>query len=84
MPAVDDDIRADFIVEAGDLVDRLGGQLVELESDPGNADLLNAIFRAFHTIKGGAGFLQIAPLVEIDRMNAMKVVNTSGLAAMPL
>jgi two-component system chemotaxis sensor kinase CheA len=65
MPAVDDDIRADFLVEAGDLIEKLGGQLVELESRPDDSDLLNAIFRAFHTVKGGAGFLGIAPLVDL-------------------
>ncbi|KPC44965.1 Chemotaxis sensor histidine kinase CheA [Pseudomonas amygdali pv. morsprunorum] len=39
-------------------------QLVELESRPDDADLLNAIFRGFHTVKGGAGFLQLHELVE--------------------
>ena len=77
MAAIDDDIRADFLVEAGDLIEKLGGQLVELESRPGDTDLLNAIFRAFHTVKGGAGFLGIAPLVELchateDVFNALR------------
>lgn len=61
----DDDIRADFIAEAGELIERLGGQLVELESRPQDTELLNAIFRAFHTVKGGAGFLNLTPLVEL-------------------
>jgi len=65
MPAVDDDIRADFLTEAGELVERLGPQLVELEQRPDDPDLLNAIFRAFHTVKGGAGFLGETALVEI-------------------
>ncbi|MGQ0621034.1 MAG: chemotaxis protein CheA [Panacagrimonas sp.] len=77
MPVVDDDIRADFLAEAGDLVDRLGGQLIELESRPTDAGLLNSIFRVFHTVKGGAGFLAIAPLVELchvteDVFNAIR------------
>ena len=38
--------------------------MLDLESDPKDPDLLNAVFRAFHTIKGGAGFLDIKPLVE--------------------
>jgi len=65
MPAVDDDIRADFLAEAGDLLERLGPQLVELEQTPGDPQLLNAIFRAFHTVKGGAGFLNETALVEV-------------------
>lgn len=59
------DIAADFIIEAGEIAERLGEQLVDLESRPGDADLLNAIFRGFHTIKGGAGFLHIAPMVDL-------------------
>lgn len=65
MSGVDDDIRADFLIEAGELVERLGEQLVALEQQPQDLDLLNAIFRAFHTVKGGAGFLAIPPLVEV-------------------
>ena len=65
MPAVDDDIRADFLMEAGELLERLGPQLVDLEQTPDDPQLLNAIFRAFHTVKGGAGFLNEAALVEI-------------------
>ena len=65
MSGVDDDIRADFLVEAGELVERLGEQLVALENRPDDLGLLNAIFRAFHTVKGGAGFLAIPPLVEV-------------------
>ncbi|MCK9384099.1 MAG: chemotaxis protein CheA [Nevskia sp.] len=63
--AVDDDIRADFLVEAGELMQKLGEQLVELEQRPDDRELLNSVFRAFHTVKGGAGFLQIAPMVEL-------------------
>lgn len=65
MPAVDDDIRADFLIEAGELLERLGPQLVDLEQSPNEPQLLNAIFRAFHTVKGGAGFLNETALVEI-------------------
>ncbi|MCI0660971.1 MAG: Hpt domain-containing protein, partial [Acidobacteria bacterium] len=61
----DDEILQDFLVEAGELLDELGKQLVELEQTPEDFDLLNAIFRSFHTIKGGAGFLNIVPLVSV-------------------
>lgn len=62
---MDEEILQDFLVEAGDLVDQLNEQLVELEHSPEDADLLNAVFRGFHTIKGGAGFLAITPLIEV-------------------
>jgi len=61
----DDEILQDFLVEAAEIVEQLGEQLVDLEHQPDDMDLLNAIFRSFHTIKGGAGFLSIEPLVEI-------------------
>lgn len=60
----DEEILQDFLVEAGEILEQLSEQLVELESRPDDMDLLNAIFRGFHTVKGGAGFLQLNPLVE--------------------
>ncbi|HEJ1400262.1 TPA: chemotaxis protein CheA [Pseudomonas aeruginosa] len=56
----DEEILQDFLVEAGEILE----QLSELESRPDDMDLLNAIFRGFHTVKGGAGFLQLNALVE--------------------
>lgn len=62
---LDDEILQDFLVEAGEILEQLSEQLVELEQSPQDYDLLNAIFRGFHTVKGGAGFLAINALVEI-------------------
>jgi two-component system chemotaxis sensor kinase CheA len=61
----DEEILLDFLVEAGEILELLSEQLVELENDVDNADLLNAIFRGFHTVKGGAGFLALTELVEV-------------------
>ncbi|WP_028294788.1 chemotaxis protein CheA [Oceanobacter kriegii] len=60
----DEEILQDFLVEAGEILELLSEQLVELEQRPDDNDLLNAIFRGFHTVKGGAGFLQLTPLVD--------------------
>src|SRR3546814_20494224 len=60
-----DDIRSDFLAEAGELVEQLATQLMALERNPQDSELLNAVFRAFHTVKGGAGFRQLPPLVEL-------------------
>jgi two-component system chemotaxis sensor kinase CheA len=60
----DEEILQDFLVEAGEILELLSEQLVELESRPDDSELLNAIFRGFHTVKGGAGFLQLHELVE--------------------
>ncbi|MFQ5659262.1 MAG: chemotaxis protein CheW [Gammaproteobacteria bacterium] len=62
---VNDEIVQDFLVEAGELLEQLDQQLVTLESKPDDMEILNAVFRNFHTIKGGAGFLAIEPLVDI-------------------
>ena len=60
----DEEILQDFLVESGEILEQLSEQLVELENNPDDADLLNAIFRGFHTVKGGAGFLQLDSLVD--------------------
>ena len=61
---VDEDILQDFLVEAGEILELLSEQLVELENNPDDTELLNAIFRGFHTVKGGAGFLAMTELVD--------------------
>lgn len=73
----DDEILQDFLVEAGEILEQLGGQLVDLEQSSGDTDLLNAVFRGFHTIKGGASFLSLEPLVQLchraeDVFNALR------------
>ncbi|MGR6873229.1 chemotaxis protein CheW [Pseudomonas sp. HK3] len=59
----DEEILQDFLVEAGEILELLSEQLVDLENRPDDHDLLNSIFRGFHTVKGGAGFLQLDALV---------------------
>ncbi|MBE0438528.1 MAG: chemotaxis protein CheA [Gammaproteobacteria bacterium] len=61
----DDEILQDFLVEADEILEGLNEQLVELESAPQDSDLLNSIFRGFHTIKGGAGFLSLDAMVAL-------------------
>jgi two-component system chemotaxis sensor kinase CheA len=61
----DNELRQDFLVEAGELLQRLDEQLVGLEGAPQDSELLNAVFRAFHTVKGGAGFLSFEPMVVL-------------------
>ncbi len=62
---LDDEILQDFLVEAGEILETLNEQLVDLEQSPDDADLLNSIFRGFHTIKGGGSFLSLTNLVEV-------------------
>ena len=60
-----DDILQDFLVEAGELLEGLNAQLIDLERAPDDKELLNAVFRAFHTVKGGAGFVNLTAMVEL-------------------
>ena len=62
---MDDELLQDFLIEAGEILEQLNEQLVELENSPDDMDLLNAVFRGFHTIKGGAGFLNLEPMVVV-------------------
>ena len=62
---MDEEILQDFLVEAGEIIENLNEQLVQIEKTPDDKDLLNAIFRGFHTVKGGAGFLELTELVDI-------------------
>ncbi|WP_296948287.1 chemotaxis protein CheA [uncultured Massilia sp.] len=58
-----DEMLKDFVVEAMDLAANVEEHLLRLERDPDNKETLNAVFRSFHTIKGGAGFMGLPALV---------------------
>ncbi len=63
--SIDDDILQEFLIEAGELFDQLNDQFIDLEKNPDDIEIVNAIFRAYHTIKGGAGFMKLQPMVEV-------------------
>ena len=60
-----EELLQDFLLEAGELLSEVDNKLVELEKRPDDRELLNDIFRGFHTIKGGAGFLNAENLVSL-------------------
>lgn len=62
--ARENELHRDFLIEAGELLQRLEAQLAGLEAAPDPARL-DAVFRAFHSIKGGAGFLSLEPVVTV-------------------
>jgi two-component system chemotaxis sensor kinase CheA len=81
------ELLQDFLAEASEMLDDVDIKLVELEKRPNDSNLLNAVFRGFHTIKGGAGFLEATPLVELchrgenllDALRNHKMVLTAEL-----
>ena len=60
-----EELLQDFLQEASDLLSDVDNKLVELEQHPDDGGLLNDVFRGFHTIKGGAGFLGATEMVEL-------------------
>jgi two-component system chemotaxis sensor kinase CheA len=60
-----EELLGDFLIEAGEMLSDVDSKLMELEKFPADSKLLNEIFRGFHTIKGGAGFLNATELVAI-------------------
>ncbi len=86
-----EEIKRDFILEAEELLDGLDQSLIELEKEPRSEDILNSIFRSFHTIKGAAGFLAFDSIVSVahaaeDVLNKLRkgslVVNPSIMDAL--
>lgn len=82
-----EDLLQDFLQEAGDLLSDVDNKLVDLERNPDDHRLLNDIFRGFHTIKGGAGFLNAGELVALchltenlfDKLRNAEMTLTPGL-----
>jgi len=54
-----------FLVETQEILDTLDQDLMDLESQPQNFDLLNSIFRSFHTIKGTSSFMGFEQITHI-------------------
>ncbi len=59
------EIVESFAVESSEILEQLDSDLVQLESKPEDDELLNKIFRAFHTIKGTSGFLGLEKLTAV-------------------
>lgn len=61
---MDLEILSDYLIESKELLQGAQEQTLRLEAEPGNDEAVASIFRAFHTIKGGAGFLEASHLVD--------------------
>ena len=61
-----DDLLADFIAEARDMMQALSGEIVAWENDPGDKERLDAIFRFVHTVKGNCGFFDFPQLERLS------------------
>ena len=75
--AQDASLLQDFLTECGELLEQLDQDLVAMETSPSDTELLNRVFRAFHTIKGTSGFLGFQSIVALtheaeDVLNLMR------------
>ncbi|MFZ6753655.1 chemotaxis protein CheA [Undibacterium sp. Dicai25W] len=80
-----DDMLKEFVVEALDLATNVEEHLLSLERNPGDMNTLNAVFRSFHTIKGGAGFMNLTAMVSACHLteNLFDALRTGQVAVTP-
>jgi two-component system chemotaxis sensor kinase CheA len=81
-----DDMLKDFVVEAMDLAVNVEEHLLRLERKPDDKETLNAVFRSFHTIKGGAGFMSLPAMVSACHLteNLFDALRTGAAPVTPL
>lgn len=60
-----DELLAEFLTETGERLDQIDVDLVRFEQEPNDAEMLNAIFRLVHTVKGTCGFLGLSRLAKL-------------------
>ena len=81
-----EDMLKDFVVEALDLATNVEEHLLSLERNPGDLNVLNAVFRSFHTIKGGAGFMNLPAMVSACHLteNLFDALRTGAARVTPI
>ena len=93
LPAEADPVLlGEFITESQELITRAEAALLALETDPENAEAINTVFRAFHTIKGTSAFLGLDLVSELahraesllSRIRDKEIRCTGGFADLAL
>ncbi|MBR7798658.1 chemotaxis protein CheA [Undibacterium fentianense] len=81
-----DDMLKEFVVEALDLAVNVEEHLLSLQRNPEDMNTLNAVFRSFHTIKGGAGFMNLTAMVSACHLteNLFDALRTGKSPVTPL
>ena len=85
---IDKALIGDFIAECSDYIGKAEAALLELEADSENSELINTVFRAFHTIKGTSSLLNFNIISEMTHLSESllsrirsKEINYSGVYA---
>lgn len=89
-PDIPDEYLQTFVIECRELLEQMEEALLIIERDPEDPEIINAIFRAAHTIKGTAGLFGIDYMVGfthvaesvLDRVRSKEVIIDSALAAL--
>jgi two-component system chemotaxis sensor kinase CheA len=78
-------LLATFVIEARELLQESGEDLLALERAPGNADAINRLFRSVHTLKGSSGLFDAQPLTKLLHAleDMFQAVRERGLALTP-
>jgi two-component system, chemotaxis family, sensor kinase CheA len=88
----DHDLIVSFVIESREYLQSAEASMLSLETDPGNPEAVNTVFRAFHTIKGTSGFLGLTLIQELahraesllSRIRDRKIRCTGGYADLAL
>jgi two-component system chemotaxis sensor kinase CheA len=77
----DVDMLGEFVTECKDLIETAESALLDLESNPEDEELINTVFRAFHTIKGTSAFMGLDPISEFTHSaeNLLNMVRDGNL-----
>ncbi len=66
MPVEDAELFKDFLDEAREHLSSIELNMISLEENPEDKEVINAVFRPFHSIKGVAGFLNLTDIHELS------------------
>lgn len=91
-PDADTALLTDFVMESRECLDQAEAALLQLEGTPDDAEAINTVFRAFHTIKGSSSFLGLPPVAEfahhaetlLTRIRAREIPCAGGYADLAL
>jgi len=62
---MDEELLSEFLLESKDNLDSIEQHLLDLETNPDNPEMIDAIFRVIHTVKGSCGFLGLGRLEKV-------------------
>ncbi|MBI5136154.1 MAG: chemotaxis protein CheA [Nitrospirae bacterium] len=84
-PSLETSLVDEFVTEATEHLDSIESNLLALEEHPGDTEVINTIFRPFHTIKGVSGFLQLTPINRLahETENLLDAARSGKLAVSP-